>query len=57
ESIEQATRLLTRLRMVDEVNKMMDKTMEETALPPLEAAIQTAHSHFFVEEESLQSFP
>eukprot|EP00439_Symbiodinium_sp_Y106_P043733 s1315_g5.t1 len=51
ESIEQATRLLTRLRMVDEVNKMMDKTMEETALPPLEAAIQTAHSHFFVEEE------
>ncbi|OLP78774.1 hypothetical protein AK812_SmicGene41013, partial [Symbiodinium microadriaticum] len=57
ESIEQATRLLTRLRMVDEVNKMMDKTMEETALPPLEAAIQTAHSHFFVEEESLESFP
>ncbi|CAE7302867.1 unnamed protein product [Symbiodinium natans] len=51
ESIEQATRLLTRLRMVDEVNKMMDKTMEDAALPPLEAAIQTAHSHFFVEEE------
>ncbi|CAE7661305.1 unnamed protein product, partial [Symbiodinium sp. CCMP2456] len=51
ESIELATRLLTRLRMVDEVNKMMDKTMEDPALPPLEAAIQTAHSHFFVEEE------
>ena len=26
ETIEQATRLLTRLRMVDEVNKMMDLT-------------------------------
>jgi len=51
ESIEKATRLLTRLRMVDEVNKMMDKTMEDSALAPLEAAIQTAHSHFFVEEE------
>ena len=25
--------------------------MEDAALPPLEAAIQTAHSHFFVEED------
>ncbi|CAJ1377234.1 unnamed protein product [Effrenium voratum] len=51
ESIEKAQRQLSRLRMVDEVNKMMDKAMEDSELDPLEKAIQTAHSHFFVEEE------
>lgn len=51
ESIEKATRQLARLRMVDEVNKMLDKAMEDPELEPLEKAIQTAHSNFFVEEE------
>jgi len=51
ESIEKATRQLARLRMVDEVNKMLDKAMEDQELEPLEKAIQTAHSNFFVEEE------
>ncbi|CAJ1335197.1 unnamed protein product, partial [Effrenium voratum] len=56
ESIEKAQRQLSRLRMVDEVNKMMDKAMEDSELDPLEKAIQTAHSHFFVEEEGCWSF-
>mmetsp|Transcript_84539 Transcript_84539/g.149694 ORF Transcript_84539/g.149694 Transcript_84539/m.149694 type:complete len:2055 (+) Transcript_84539:34-6198(+) len=51
ETIETATRMLARLRMVDEVNKMMDKTMEDPALAPLEKAVQVAHSNFFIEEE------
>lgn len=51
ETIEKATRQLARLRMVDEVHKMLDKAMEESELDPLEKAIQTAHSNFFVEEE------
>eukprot|EP00931_Biecheleriopsis_adriatica_P108781 TRINITY_DN8306_c0_g1_i7.p1 TRINITY_DN8306_c0_g1~~TRINITY_DN8306_c0_g1_i7.p1 ORF type:complete len:2146 (-),score=473.90 TRINITY_DN8306_c0_g1_i7:103-6483(-) len=51
ETIEQATRQLARLRMVDEVNKLMDKTMEDPAFAPLEKAVQTAHSSFFIEED------
>eukprot|EP00930_Biecheleria_cincta_P038037 TRINITY_DN26132_c0_g1_i1.p1 TRINITY_DN26132_c0_g1~~TRINITY_DN26132_c0_g1_i1.p1 ORF type:complete len:2057 (+),score=378.38 TRINITY_DN26132_c0_g1_i1:113-6283(+) len=51
ETIEQATRQLARLRMVDEVNKLMDKTMEDPQLLPLEKAVQLAHTSYFIEED------
>lgn len=51
ETIEQATRQLARLKMVDEVNKLMDQTMEDPGLSPLEKAVQLAHTSYFIEEE------